>query len=516
MTRRRPSLTRPRLRAGRGHIGRAVLALTAALVAGVVAPTGVGAQLDVDELTESVTELQAELDAVDGAIAEAEATLATTLDDVARLEAEVVLARRDLAAATHRHAESDAALRDLAIQRYILGDPRLEGFLDEIIQERASVEPAIERAVYAQVLDSVVDERDGARDLRDELSDTLDDRVGRLAERRSVIPDVRDRIAENLDRRETLRRELATVQEELDWEQSLLRRARLTGRDDGTDNERPVLAVKIDNVSAARPQFGIVQADVVFEELVEGDLTRLVALFHSTGADPVGPIRSVRTSDVHILANLNRPLLANSGGNPGVMETLRASPVVDVGALSNIPGRFFRSPQRPAPNNLMSTTADLWAAGVGSEAGNAPPMFSFRRPDRPWGGDAAPASGVDIDFGGTRVGYRWDATAGGWLRTQDGSPHVDATGVQVAPINVIVLTVEYRPTAFAQFSPEAQVVGEGDVFVFSDGEVRAGTWHRAGETEPTRYLDADGNEIEIVPGNTWIELAPPGSVRLIG
>lgn len=472
------------------------------------------AQLDVDELAQTEAEILARQAELDAEIAVARQGVAEAESALVRAQADRILLRRDLADAHHRDDRAAAALRSLAVQRYVLGDPRIDDFVNEILQERATVEPAIERALYAQVLEEAIDSADGTDAVLDDLRDRLDARLTEIDERTAELPVLRGAVTVLEAAKSATDVELTAIRDELDWERSLLRRARLTGRDDGTDNSRPVLAVKIDNVTQARPQTGINQADVVFEELVEGDLTRLVGLFHSTGSDPVGPIRSVRTSDVHILANLNRPLLGNSGGNPGVMEALRASPVIDVGALSPIAARYFRSPDKPAPNNLFSTTTDLWAAGQGSEAGAAPPLFSFRRPDRPWGGDAQPTSGVDIDYGANFVSYRWDATSQQFLRSQGGSPHVDSAGAQVAPTNVIVQVTGYRPTVFAQFSPEAQVEGEGEVFVFAGGEVRTGTWRRNGPEAPTRYLDTAGNEIELLPGSTWIALAPPGSVTV--
>ncbi len=495
------------------------IALLAAVVVAMLAVATVNerpavAQLDVDELAQDEAEILARQALLDADIAAARQTVADAESALTRARADKILARRDLADAHHRDDRATAALRSLAVQRYVLGDPRIDDFVNEILQERATVEPAIERALYAQVLDEAIESADDADAVLDDLRGRLDARGAEIDELSAELPVLQGAVTVLEAARNASDVELAAIRDELEWERSLLRRARLTGRDDGTDNSRPVLAVKIDNVTQARPQTGINQADVVFEELVEGDLTRLVGLFHSTGSDPVGPIRSVRTSDVHILANLNRPLLGNSGGNPGVMEALRASPIVDVGALSPIAARYFRSTAKPAPNNLFSTTADLWAAGQGSEAGAAPPLFSFRRPDRPWGGDAQPTNGVDIDYGANFVTYRWDATTQQFLRSQGGSPHVDSAGVQVAPTNVIVQITGYRPTVFAQFSPEAQVEGEGEVYVFAGGEVRTGIWRREGPEAPTRYLDTAGNEIELLPGSTWIALAPPGSVTV--
>src|SRR5947208_4946338 len=99
---------------------------------------------------------------------------------------------------------------------------------------------------------------------------------------------------------------------------------------------RPALVVKIDNAdgsgsNSARPQMGLNQADVVYEEMVEGSVTRLAAVFHSGDSDPVGPVRSARTTDIAVFSPLNRPLYAWSGANGDFAAIIRSSNLIDVG-----------------------------------------------------------------------------------------------------------------------------------------------------------------------------------------
>src|SRR5207237_6439864 len=115
---------------------------------------------------------------------------------------------------------------------------------------------------------------------------------------------------------------------------------------------------KIDNEAPARPQAGLNQADVVFEEQVEGGDTRLAAVFQSADADPVGPVRSTRSTDIAIIAELNRPLYAFSGGNQVFLAQIRAAPIIDVGADVQ-PGPYLRTGGHPAPHNLFNRTAIL-------------------------------------------------------------------------------------------------------------------------------------------------------------
>ncbi len=274
---------------------------------------------------------------------------------------------------------------------------------------------------------------------------------------------------------------------------------------------RPALAVKIDNVDAARPQSNIHRADLVYEELVEGNLTRLVAVFHADVPTEVGPVRSVRTTDIDILAQLNTPLLAASGANTGVLAAVAQADLVNVNALV-AGGAYYRSSAKPAPHNLHARTADLYAA-AGDRGGPPPVLFRYREPGTtPVGGQAT--GGVTVTFGSATVSYRWSSAEQGWRRVQNGSDHVTAQGVVVAPTNVVVLEVPYGTSAVDARSPEAHTVGSGPAHVFTGGLRVSGTWQRSRADERISITDGDGAEIRLDRGTTWVELAPQGSITL--
>lgn len=278
---------------------------------------------------------------------------------------------------------------------------------------------------------------------------------------------------------------------------------------------RTALVVKIDNVEPkARPQIGISQADVVYEERVEGSVTRFLAVFHSTDAAPVGPVRSARTSDLGVLSALNRPFFAWSGANDFFVERIRSSNLADVG-YSVASGSYYRAGDRPAPYNLMlRSTAELMAL---PNAGSAPPpaLFTYRAAGQQTA-HLEPVRGVAIVFGTSAgsapVDYVWDGT--GWARTQKGTPHVDAAGQQVAPANVVVQFTDYASSGvndqFGNPIPEAQMVGEGDAWVLTTGGLVVGRWHKPALEAVTTYTDVDGNPIALTPGRTWVALPPPG------
>jgi hypothetical protein len=289
---------------------------------------------------------------------------------------------------------------------------------------------------------------------------------------------------------------------------SLAREKALTGRA-GTNPDRPVLAVKIDNVRSAWPQIGINQADIVFEEQVEGGLSRLAALFHSRIPETVGPVRSVRTTDINLLANMDNPLFAHSGGNEITTSLLAGSSLVNVGHPAK-PEHYYRDGGRSAPHNLLTSPADLLNSASG---GRPPALFSYRAPGQPLGDSARPANGVVVNYGNTGAEYRWDGD--GWSRTQDGSAHIDVDGRQVSPDNVVVQFVTYQQSPADANSPEAVVVGSGTAWAFVDGKVTEGSWSRDSLSSVTKFVDGDGKPMLLTPGNTWVALAPNGGAAII-
>jgi len=282
---------------------------------------------------------------------------------------------------------------------------------------------------------------------------------------------------------------------------------------------RPALVVKIDNVDVgARPQSGINQADIVFEEKVEGPNSRFAAIFQSADAPLVGPIRSGRTTDLAILDALNKPLFVFSGANPTFRPRFAEANIVDLGAddLANA-GLYERIAGREAPYNLYSDTGKVW----GKAGGDRPPraMFTYRKADEgPSSG--RPVSGLRYEWGGGKnpVGFTWDATKRSWTRTQNDTPHVDDKGVQIAPINVLVFYVDYIDTGVRDVAgtpvPEAVFDGTGEALVFTDGQLVQATWSKSVES-PVVVADNDGKAVGLTPGRTWIALVPKGLATVI-
>ncbi len=289
--------------------------------------------------------------------------------------------------------------------------------------------------------------------------------------------------------------------------------APLTGAvvESGVDLDRPALAVKIDNHPNARPQTGLEQADIVFDVRAEG-ITRFMAVFHSTIPDPVGPVRSSRTSDFDLLDALDTPLYASSGGNQYVMSALRS---VDAIPVTNQTRReYFRQGDRPAPHNLYVDASDLYALAP-DETTRPQPWFTYRSPDDepPPTATAAGDGEVTVAFrDGPRVGFTWDPSVPGWRRTQNGEAHTTADGTHIAPQNVVIMVATYTVSPADAGSPELVSTGSGELLVLADGHLIEGSWERASATDKPTLLDAAGQPIALTPGQTWVLFPEAGQV----
>jgi len=287
--------------------------------------------------------------------------------------------------------------------------------------------------------------------------------------------------------------------------------------DDPVKAHRPALVVKIDNVDQyARPQAGINQADIVFEEKIEGPISRFAAVYHSTDADDLGPVRSGRSTDVAIVSTLNRPLYSFSGANEVFIKQLRAAPLIDIG-YDVKPKSYDRRKGRPAPDDVFTTTQRLWEL-TPPDAVAPGPQFTYRDADDPYPEGSVDVSSFGYDFGlgpvGQPVTFEWDAAQGGWARSQKGTPHVDAAGVRITPRNVIVQFTPYHDTGLYDLSktpvPEAELVGAGDAWVFIDGKAIKAVWRKPDNETATTYTTADEQVIALNPGQTWVALVPVG------
>jgi hypothetical protein len=277
----------------------------------------------------------------------------------------------------------------------------------------------------------------------------------------------------------------------------------------GQKIERVAVAVKIDNVNDARPQAGIDKADVVFEETVEGGLTRLMAIFQCDSPSTIGPIRSARTSDGDLLRLLDGAVFGYSGANPRAIAPVRTNSKAVLIAFDDTPQYFYRQSGRPMPHDVMSSTSTLLKAGLARNPKlDAPdPIFTYGDPKRP-GRKIRTAS---MSWSGSAAAL-WTWNGRGWARTQNGSADVATSGRRIVATNVVIMSIQVRNTGLhdvlGNASPDDVVTGKGKVWVLRDGRVIPGTWTRPNRTKRMILRDKDGHALPLLPGRTWVELLP--------
>ncbi|MGH3673715.1 MAG: DUF3048 domain-containing protein [Pseudonocardiaceae bacterium] len=270
-----------------------------------------------------------------------------------------------------------------------------------------------------------------------------------------------------------------------------------------TDLNAPVLCTKIDNAGVARPQSGVESADLVYVELVEGGLTRLLAVYQSQVPRVLGPVRSARTSDVELLANFGRPALAFSGAAPAVNALVARAPLLNASDQSR-PDGYRRDRRRPMPHNLYGN------ANLLRQGGSPPRDIGFRFGPMPPGGH--PLAETTVRFPAATIGVQWVPAASRWVFSMDGAPFTSASGPRPSAATVVLQRVVVRDTgirdAAGSASPFALTVGSGDAVVLRDGQAFAGRWSRPAPEATTAFTLPDGSPLTFAPGPVWVVLVP--------
>ena len=269
--------------------------------------------------------------------------------------------------------------------------------------------------------------------------------------------------------------------------------------DDSSAQTYPVMVTKIDNTESSAPQQGLGSADLVVEELVEGGMTRLAVFFYSEIPGEVGPVRSMRASDIGIVSPVDARVVT-SGAAPVTINRVSDAGIKFYG--EGAPG-FTRATDRSAPYNLMADISAL--VDTFTEQAEA-------RPDDylPWG-DAEDlpkgkkATSFAADFGNHVT--NWTFADGGYASENSYA----AEGDEFPADSVLVLRVEVGDAGYRDPAgnpvPETKLEGEGKAFLFHDGRVVTATWSKRGLDQPLSLSTKKGT-LEVPAGHVWLELVP--------
>lgn len=266
----------------------------------------------------------------------------------------------------------------------------------------------------------------------------------------------------------------------------------------GAAPKHPVIVVKIDNTEASSPQLGLGAADLVAEELVEGGSTRLAVFYYSQIPDRVGPVRSMRATDIGIVKPAEAVLVASGGAPPTVRRVQAAGiEVVSEGGVG-----YSRDSSRRSPYNLV---VDLPALAKAQKAPQPPQSYFV------WGEegdfpDGKKARTIAATFSGGHT-TNWEFRKGKYVNVNSKA----ASGDEFRPDTVLVLRVKVGDAGYKDPAgnpvPETRLSGSGQAMVFHDGALVRGTWSKRGLSAPVK-LRTKAGELKLPPGRVWMELVP--------
>ncbi|MGN6272021.1 MAG: DUF3048 domain-containing protein [Protaetiibacter sp.] len=271
------------------------------------------------------------------------------------------------------------------------------------------------------------------------------------------------------------------------------------------------LAAKIDNHWDARPQVGLENTDLVFEELVEGGLTRYVAIWHSDVPAEIGPVRSIRPMDPDIISPFGG-IVAYSGGQYRFVELMRSTNVYNaIHGQRDTEDVMYRTKTKAAPHNVLVKAPELIAMHPDIAAPAQQYSYAADVASSTAAREGSAMAGVDLVFGSSaHPSWRWDAATTRWLRFQDAVADLDSAGGQLSAANVVVVRVGVSNDGGV---PKTELVGSGEAWVLSGGGMVHASWSKADRLAPIRLVDDTGAVIRLAPGNSWFELVPnSGSV----
>jgi len=277
------------------------------------------------------------------------------------------------------------------------------------------------------------------------------------------------------------------------------------------DNETaitaPVTAVMIENSPDARPQSGLKDAEVVFEAIAEGGITRFMVLYQTNKPALIGPVRSVRIYYVNWFTAFDASI-AHCGGSAEALNVVRDGTYRDLDQFFN-GDYYWRASDRYAPHNLYTSSEKLDSlnAAKGYTSSN---FTGFSRVD---GSPATTldATNISVDISSYLFdsSYAYDSATNTYARSEAGEPHLDREGGQITPSVIIAMHVDEYTRADGR--EEITSIGSGEATIFQNGTAINATWTKTSASSQLIFTDTNGAEIPLVRGQTWIVAVPNGN-----
>lgn len=278
--------------------------------------------------------------------------------------------------------------------------------------------------------------------------------------------------------------------------------------EDEAATTQAVTAIMIENSPSARPHSGLQQAGIVYEAIAEGGITRYLALYQESKPELIGPVRSLREYNVDWITPYQASV-AHVGGSKAALDLVRNGQYRDIDQFFNAQA-YWRATDRYAPHNVYTSFERLDTLNREKGYLKSEPA-SFKRTDGKAVAEPT-ATNITINFSSAlyNTSYAYNVKDNNYTRNLAGQPHVDREKGIITPSVIVAIRVNERTVMQDGLREEIQTSGEGKATIFQNGAVIEATWRKADRAAPLELVDAEGEPIELVRGQTWIAAVPNG------
>lgn len=270
---------------------------------------------------------------------------------------------------------------------------------------------------------------------------------------------------------------------------------------------QPVTAIMIENSPSARPQSGLKDAEVVYEAIAEGGITRFLAIYQQHKPQLIGPVRSVRPYYVDWVTPYDASI-AHVGGSKNALAMVRNGTYRDIDQFFN--GSFYwRATDRAAPHNVYTSFAKLDELNAKKGYVSSNPL-PFDRADDEKQPPVQDATQVNLKISSPlyNSSYAYDPATKLYSRSQAGQPHTDREAGQIQAKVVIGLKVNMSTVFEDGYRESITTVGSGTAMIFQNGHATQATWTKDAASSQLKFTDANGQMVKLARGTTWISAIP--------
>ncbi|WP_432664596.1 DUF3048 domain-containing protein [Wukongibacter baidiensis] len=275
-------------------------------------------------------------------------------------------------------------------------------------------------------------------------------------------------------------------------------------------NDRPI-AVMLDNYYKARPQAGLSEADIVYEILAEGNITRYLAIIYTNKPETIGPVRSARPYFLDKALEYD-PLYVHVGGSEQAKSDIKSLKMADIDGLSSGGDIFWRKKHKPIPNNMYTNYAAIMKQSKRRKYNKNGNFETLQFNEKDMEIEGKELNEIKIPYRDKKYssGFKYNKEDGLYYRYVNNKPHLDETSkIHLTAKNVIVQYAGQR-VIDSVGRLEMNLIGSGKGLYITNGKAMEVSWKKPSRRELTRFYDSNGNEISLNPGITWFQVVPNG------